>query len=57
MVFRLVPPDERDAKLMISELHAQKLLGDFRNEKAPDRDALVNVMRSSYGYYRQKNKD
>jgi acyl-CoA synthetase (NDP forming) len=44
VIFRLAPLDEREARLMISELHAQKLLGNFRGEKAPDMDVLVRVL-------------
>ena len=44
VVFRLAPLDAREARLMISELHAQKLLGNFRGEKAPDMNALVKVL-------------
>jgi len=44
VVFRLAPLNEREARLMIQELHAKKLLGDFRGEKAPDMDALVKVL-------------
>jgi acyl-CoA synthetase (NDP forming) len=44
VVFRLAPLNEKEARLMIHELHAKKLLGDFRGEKAPDMDALVKVL-------------
>ncbi|MDP2854024.1 MAG: acetate--CoA ligase family protein [Smithellaceae bacterium] len=44
VVFRLAPLDEREARSMIQELHAQKLLGNFRGEKATDMDALVKVL-------------
>ncbi|MBP1761722.1 MAG: CoA-binding domain protein [Firmicutes bacterium] len=44
VVFRLAPLDKREARSMISELHAQKLLSNFRGEKAPDMDALVKVL-------------
>jgi acyl-CoA synthetase (NDP forming) len=44
VVFRLAPLDEREAIGMINEIHAQKLLGNFRGEKAPDMDALVKVL-------------
>jgi acyl-CoA synthetase (NDP forming) len=44
VVFRLAPLDESEARRMISEVHAQKLLGSFRGEKAPDIDALVRVL-------------
>jgi acyl-CoA synthetase (NDP forming) len=44
VVFRLAPLNEKEARLMIQELHAKKLLGEFRGEKAPDMDALVKVL-------------
>ena len=44
VVFRLAPLNEKEARLMIHELHAKKLLGDFRGEKAPDMGALVKVL-------------
>ncbi len=44
VVFRLAPLDDTEARRMIAELHAQKLLGNFRGEKAPDMDALVRVV-------------
>lgn len=44
VVFRLAPLDEKEAIVMIQELRAQKLLGDFRGEKAPNLDALVKVL-------------
>lgn len=44
VVFRLAPLNEKEARLMIQELHAKKLLGDFRGEKAPDMDALIKVL-------------
>ena len=44
VVFRLAPLDEKEARLMISELHAQKLLGGFRGESAPDTDTIVKVL-------------
>ena len=33
-----------EAKKMIEDLHAQKLLGEFRGEKAPDKDALIKTL-------------
>lgn len=44
VVFRLAPIDDKEAARMIDELHAQKLLGDFRGEKAPDRNALIKTL-------------
>ncbi len=44
VVFRLAPIDEEDANQMIDELHAQKLLGAFRNEKISDRQALIKTL-------------
>jgi acyl-CoA synthetase (NDP forming) len=44
VVFRLAPINEKEAQLMIDELHAKKLLGAFRGEKAPDKKALVKAL-------------
>jgi acyl-CoA synthetase (NDP forming) len=44
VVFRLAPLNEKEAGLMIQELHAKKLLGNFRGEKAPDMNTLVKVL-------------
>jgi acyl-CoA synthetase (NDP forming) len=44
VVFRLAPINEKEARLMIQELRAKKLLGNFRGEKAPDMDALAKVL-------------
>ncbi|MCE5213066.1 MAG: acetate--CoA ligase family protein [Deltaproteobacteria bacterium] len=44
VVFRVAPLDETEARRMIDELHAQKLLGPFRGEKAPDIDALIKSL-------------
>ncbi|MDD4091341.1 MAG: acetate--CoA ligase family protein [Smithellaceae bacterium] len=44
VVFRLAPLDEEEANRMVSEVHAKKLLGDFRGEKAPDNEALNRVL-------------
>lgn len=44
VVFRVAPVDENVARKMIDELHAQKLLGAFRGEKAPDKDALIQTL-------------
>ena len=44
IVFRLAPLDDNEARKMIDELHAQKLLGAFRGEKAPDKDALIKTL-------------
>ena len=44
VVFRLAPIDDDEARKMIDELHAQKLLGAFRGEKAPDKDALIKTL-------------
>lgn len=44
VVFRVAPLDEREAEKMIDELRAQKLLGAFRGEKAPDRNALIKTL-------------
>ena len=44
VVFRVAPIDEKEALKMINELNAQKLLGSFRGENAPDKDALVKTL-------------
>jgi len=44
VVFRLAPIDECEARKMIDELHAQKLLGAFRGENAPDKDSLTKTL-------------
>ncbi len=44
VVFRLAPLDEKEARKMIDELHARKLLGAFRGENAPDKDALIKTL-------------
>jgi acyl-CoA synthetase (NDP forming) len=44
VVFRLAPLDENEARNMIDDLHAQKLLGAFRGENTPDKDALVKTL-------------
>jgi acyl-CoA synthetase (NDP forming) len=44
VVFRLAPVDEKEAGKMIDELRAQKFLGAFRGEKAPDREALIKTL-------------
>lgn len=44
VVFRLAPLDKKEANSMISDIRARKLLGNFRGEKAPDVNALVNVL-------------
>ena len=44
VVFCLAPLDDNEARKMIDELHAQKLLGAFRGENAPDKDALIKTL-------------
>lgn len=44
VVFRVAPVDEKEALKMLSELKSQKLLRDFRGEKSPDIDALVQTL-------------
>jgi acyl-CoA synthetase (NDP forming) len=44
VVFRLAPFDEKEAGNMIDGLLAQKLLGAFRGEKAPDKSALIKTL-------------
>jgi acyl-CoA synthetase (NDP forming) len=44
VVFRLAPIDDNEARKMIDDLHSQKLLGAFRGENAPDKDALIKTL-------------
>jgi acyl-CoA synthetase (NDP forming) len=44
VVFRLAPIDENEAGKMIDEIQAQKFLGTFRGEKAPDREAIIKTL-------------
>jgi acyl-CoA synthetase (NDP forming) len=44
VVFRPAPLDETTAREMIRDLVTQRLLGDFRGERAVDRDALVGIL-------------
>jgi acyl-CoA synthetase (NDP forming) len=44
VVFRIAPFGEDDARAMLKELRAGKLLGDFRGESAADEDQLVQVL-------------
>jgi len=44
VVFRPAPLDRVTAAEMISDLTTQKLLGDFRGEKAVDRERLIDVL-------------
>jgi succinyl-CoA synthetase beta subunit len=42
--FRLAPLTEIDAADMLEEIRGKALLGDFRGEKAVDRDALIQTL-------------
>ncbi len=44
VVFAIAPLDKNDAKKMIGQLKAKKLLGEFRGEKEPDTDALIKTL-------------
>ncbi len=44
VVFAVAPLEKNEARRMIEQLKAQKLLGEFRGEKAPDKEALVNTL-------------
>jgi len=44
VVFRAAPLDENEARTMIDDLNAKKLLCAFRGENAPDKDALVKTL-------------
>ena len=42
--FRLAPLTQSDAAEMLEKIRGKALLGDFRGEKAVDRDALVQIL-------------
>ena len=42
--FRLAPLTQSDAAEMLEEIRGKALLGDFRGEKAVDRDALIQTL-------------
>jgi len=42
--FRLAPLTQSDAAEILEEIRGKALLGDFRGEKAVDRDALVQIL-------------
>jgi len=42
--FRLAPLTRKDAVDMIDEIRSASLLGDFRGEKAADRNQLINIL-------------
>jgi len=44
VTFRVAPLEAADAREMLDEIRATSLLGDFRGEKAADRDQLVSVL-------------
>ncbi len=44
VVFRLAPLSENEAEKMINEITANKLLDNFRGEKAPDKAALIKTL-------------
>lgn len=44
ITFRLAPLSNADAYEMIEEIRASRLLNDFRNEKAVDRDQIVQTL-------------
>ena len=44
VVFRLAPLDDKEARLMIQDIRASRLLSDFRGEKAVNMDELVTVL-------------
>jgi len=44
VVFRLAPLNRKDAESMLEELLAKKLLGEFRGEKAPDKEAIIATL-------------
>ncbi len=44
VAFRATPVDEAEAQTMLDEIAAKKLLGEFRGEKAADRQALIRTL-------------
>ena len=44
VAFRLAPLTETDAPEMLDEIRGKALLGDFRGEKAADRDGLIQTL-------------
>jgi acyl-CoA synthetase (NDP forming) len=44
ITLRIAPLTEGDAEEMLSEIKAQRLLGPFRGEEAPDREALIRTL-------------
>ena len=44
VVFRLAPLTETDASEMLEEIRGKALLGEFRGEKAADREALIRIL-------------
>ena len=42
--FRLAPLTETDASAMLDEIRGKAMMGDFRGEKAADRDALIQTL-------------
>ena len=44
VVFRIAPLDEEQAGRMLDEITSKKLLGDFRGERAVDREKLIKAL-------------
>jgi acyl-CoA synthetase (NDP forming) len=44
VVFAVAPLEKNEARRMLEQLGAQKLLNAFRGEKGPDKEALVNAL-------------
>lgn len=44
VAFRVAPLSEADARDMLDDIKAKSLLGDFRGEKAVDRDLLIQTL-------------
>jgi acyl-CoA synthetase (NDP forming) len=44
VVFAVAPLEKNEAQRMIEQLEAQKLLGEFRGEKAADKEALIKTI-------------
>jgi acyl-CoA synthetase (NDP forming) len=46
VAFRLAPLSENDALEMLEEIHTKALLGNFRGEKAVDKNQLIQILKS-----------
>ncbi|HXY74638.1 MAG TPA: acetate--CoA ligase family protein, partial [Dehalococcoidales bacterium] len=44
VAFRLAPLDDNEARVMMQEIKAQKILGNFRGEKSADTESIVKIL-------------